>query len=462
MKPVLRIFTLLVGMTPSAAVFADFESYADLVEKLQLAVVNIQTTQIDRTATPSDPFKFFRSPRERGRQRQFQGSGSGFIISPDGYILTNRHVVNDSKNITVLFSNNRSFKGRLIGTDDSMDIALLKIDTQGLDFFPIGDSGIMRIGDPVLAMGYPLQLGFSVTTGIISGIGRNMRNGSVDLATYIQSDADITFGNSGGPLINSKGEVIGMNTMIVTSGETFGFAIPSNLFRNSVDQLKRFGKVRRGALGVQVGDLSPEALEYYHLDHGALVAGVTKGLPAQKAGLSRDDVILEINGAKVRDSSDVVAVISSKAPGEKVSLRYLSGGKVKHTEIKLGNRDDLFRENGAAAAEETGSDIYQGSGLGFSLIPLDEGARRELGLEKDLGGMVVKEVEPGGSADRNGLQPGTIVTHINREAISNAGDVARAIRESGKNDIIPVRLIEIARSWTGYTENERTIFLRKQ
>ncbi len=452
---------LLFGLMASAVLNPDAfgygEGYADLVEKVQGAVVHIETTQgVQKSPHTFDPFEFFRDRRQNPRA----SSGSGFLISSDGYIVTNRHVVADSKKVKVLLSNNHSYEARLIGADNSLDVALLKIDAEGLPYFEMGDSDTMRIGDVLLAMGYPLELGFTVTTGIVSGIGRNLRTGNMDLGTYIQTDADITFGNSGGPLVNTRGKVIGINTLIMSRGETFGFAIPSNLFMHSVDQLRRYGKVRRGALGIQVGDLTPEALEYYDLDHGALVAAVQQGFPAEKAGIKRNDVILAINGMKVKNGNDVVAIIAGKSPGARVRLRLLSEGKEKEKTVKLVDRNQLSGEDENEPEERQPEE--SSLELGFSVVPLDESFRAKVGLSRNQRGMVIHLVDPTSLAAERGLHPGMVITRVNNKAVRSVRDIRSALKSVKKNQPVPLDVIELTSGHGVYVQSERTVFLRKQ
>ncbi len=436
------------------------DSYADLVAKVQDAVVNVQTSQRARSSRDrSDLFDFFRAPRSNEAPRP-RGAGSGFVISNDGYIVTNRHVVEEASEITVFLTNNRSYSAKLIGADDSMDVALIKIEAENLPYLRIGDSEAVRIGDTLLAMGFPLQLGFTVTRGILSGIGRNLGAGGVDLATYLQTDADITFGNSGGPLINVKGEVIGLNTMIVSSGETYGLAIPSNLFMHSVDQLKQYGKVRRGAIGVALESLTPEALEYYGVDYGALVSRVSKGMPADRAGIKNEDVILEINGRRVRDSGDVVATLSSLPPGQEVAMLVLSEGRKKEKTIKLADRNDLYGDN-AAEPERPEEPEAKRYGLGLSVTPLDSDTRRELELDRNVEGLFVTEVDPDSVAAQRGVRPGAVITHINNQPVRDGGDVREALEDIDDNAPVKLRLIQVARTRDGLVPNERTVFLRK-
>jgi serine protease Do len=439
------------------------EGYADLVDSVKDAVVHIRTTQ--EIPESHGGFDFFRN-RGQGGPREFpRGSGTGFVISPDGYIVTNRHVVADSKSVTVVIGEGKMYEAELIGTDDSIDVALIKVDVKNLTFLKTGNSDKMRLGDPLLAMGYPLELGFTVTTGIVSGIGRNLRNGGIDLATYIQTDADITFGNSGGPLLNTKGEVVGINTFILSQGETLGFAIPSNLFINSVEQLKKYGHIKRGALGIQVGDLLPEAQDYYDLEYGAVVNSVTPGFPAEKAGVRADDVILKVNGIVVKNAADVVAAISSKPPGAKVGLTVFSDGESKEMAVVLGDRGKLLDRDGddrgssAPPREEEEPEVFDDLGLGFSVTPIGPAIHE---LEDSLEGMKVEDVYNDSLAARRGLASGDVITHVNRKQIRSVQDIRDALKPLEKGDPIKLRVVRFTRVQRSISRSDRSVFVRKE
>lgn len=452
---------LLLCIVSSATLFAQDRGYADLVEDIQDAIVSIQSTkEAEERDQPRNPMEFFFQQRP---QQNNQASGTGFIISEDGYIVTNRHVVQDFEKFQVTLGNDREYDAKLVGIDDSMDVALIKIEGRGFKALKIGDSEKMRIGDRVLALGYPLSLGFSVTSGIISGIGRNLQNSNFDVASYIQTDADITFGNSGGPLVNTKGEVIAINTMIVSRGETYGFSIPSHLFMNSIEQLRETGEVRRGALGVSIGGLDAEMRDYYGVENGARIAGITAGMPAEKADINVDDIILKINGKEVNGPNDVITTISSKSPGDKVELLVLTrGGKQRKVDVELGDRSYLFddspRRTRRDVKKETDAEP-KNTGLGFSLAPIPAD-RRAGQLPRDLdGGLMIDEVE-GNMAREKGLRPGFVVTRIDNKPLKKLSDIQEIMKKFKKGDVVPVRILT-----PGDDEDdriERTIFLRKE
>ena len=454
MKTTLVVAMMTLVIAPTLWAWGDGEGYADLVERVQAAVVNIQSTKVETGYSGSgNPFEFFN--RRSPAPRQFQGAGTGFIISEDGYIVTNRHVVNDSDDLKVIMVEGKTYEATLVGTDDSLDVALIKIDAHGLNYLKLGDSDKMRIGDTVLAMGYPLQFGFSVTKGIISGFGRNLPG--ADLATYIQTDADITFGNSGGPLINNDAEVIAINTMIISQGETYGFSIPSNLFMNSIDQLRRHGKVERGALGVSLANLTEEAREYYNISHGVLVNGINRGLPAERAGIKEEDVILEVDGAQVKKVEDVVAAISSKPPGERVSLKLLSNGREQNKTLTLADRRRLFDNAEPEPARYEVSPSVS-TGLGFKVTALNRQNHPQYGNGNQDDGLLVEEVDPESLAAERGIRPGSIITHIDRKPVATPKDMNRVLDSIPANRPVPVRVLEITRT----RAVERTVFLRKR
>lgn len=434
--------------------------YADLIEDIEDAIVNIRTTQTVQSSPRSHPFDLFRNPN-RG-PRETEAAGSGFLISADGYIVTNRHVVEDANNITVFTLSRKEYPAKLIGTDENLDVALLKIEGRNFTHLRLGDSSRLRIGDAVLAIGYPLQLGFSVTAGIVSGIGRNMRNNALDLATYIQTDADITFGNSGGPLVNPKGEVVAINTMIVTRGETYGFAIPTELFAPSIEQLKRHGEVRRGALGVTVGDLSPEAKEYFKIEKGALVTAVTRGLPAHEAGIRSDLVILAIDGKNITDANHLISQIANKAPGDRINLSLLdTRGRKFDKAVTLTDRRRLSNPNRRLSSEDR-PQVTEDIPLGFTVGPLDSTFRREMDLDRRFTGVKVEAVTRGSIAERNGIQPGQIITEINHKKVTSPKDILQALEVIPDRQVFPIKVVTFTSDGFSVNRRERTVFLREK
>jgi len=448
---------LALSLVLSPALSAHNPGYADLVEKVHSAVVSIKVVQEARTSVHGSAFDFFnRDPR---RRENTESGGTGFVISSDGYIVTNRHVVGDADKIEVEIDGN-PHEARLLGIDHSLDVAVLKIDAKGLSYLSFGDSDKMRIGDAILALGYPLGLGFTVTTGIISGKGRDFPFGNIDVGSYFQSDADITFGNSGGPLINPDGEVIAINTLIVERGETFGFSIPSNQIKTSVEHIRKFGKVKRGALGVSVGELTDDAKEYYGVDDGIVVTTLTPGMPAQKAGIKVDDIILEIDGVKMSTTAKMISTISAKMPEDKITLTLLSQGKQKTKTVALGDRAVFFEEDGASARVEAPRKSEK-SDLGFSMLPLDSRIRRDLNLDRDIPGVIVDRVEEESEIRKKGMRPGTIITHVNGEEVRSPADVHSQIDKIAKGKLIAFRVRLLDRAQGRLTQPQQ-LFLRKR
>ncbi len=460
-----RLLSLTMLCLVSVAFAKPDAGYADLVERIQDGVVRIDVTQKAAPAQ-ADPFSFFF--QGQGFQRQMprsmppqQGSGTGFVISADGYIVTNRHVVDDATNVKVNFPKGKVLEAKVIGSGQSLDIALLKVEAHDLQPLQIGDSDKIRIGDAVLALGFPLQLGFSVTSGIVSGIGRDMRT-ELDVASYIQTDADITFGNSGGPLVNTKGEVIAINTMIVSRGETYGFSIPSKLFMNSIDQLREHGKVKHGALGVSIQNLDEESKDYYKLDSGALVGGVTKGMPADQAGVRDGDIILAIDGKKVNTANDVITEVGRRRPGDKIKLSMLANGKETTRDVVLSDRDKLFGNEDPTDTSVGASSESSGTGLGFEVEPLDANLRRQLELDASTTGVVVTSVDPSSMAAQKGVREGAVLTSIDNHPVKDPSDVANLTKPLKSGQTTALRLLEVNPNAKGDSRSNRLVVVRKE
>jgi len=427
--------------TVAAAALPDF---ARLAKKLGPAVVNISTTQVRRTAEPApapfgdgDPFgqfweRFFGGPFPRGPQRQ-SGLGSGFVIDRDGTILTNYHVVDGAQKIVVKLSDGRSFGAKVLGKDQKTDIAIIKIDTgQDLPAATLGDSDRLEVGEWVMAIGNPFGLDHTVTSGIVSAKGRHIGAGPYE--DFIQTDASINPGNSGGPLINLRGEVVGINTAIFSqSGGNIGigFAIPTNLVKELLPNLKDNGKVVRGYLGVTIQKITPEIAESLGMKQssGALVADVAKAGPAERAGIKTGDVIVEFNGKEIKDSGELPLLAARTAPGKQAQLKILRNGKELTLPLTVGE----FNEREVVAAAENG-------GLGLAVQPVTASMAAELGLER-AEGLVITSIKPGSPADEAGLQRGDVITEINRRPVRNLSDYNRAAEktEIGKSLLFLVR-----------------------
>jgi serine protease Do len=367
------------------------------------------------------------SEGQQPRERQ-QGAGSGFIISPDGQILTNYHVVGDADRVTVKLNDGREFTAKTIGTDQPSDVAVIKIDAKDLPVLRLGDSDAMEVGDWVIAAGNPFGLTESITVGVISAKGRS-RLGIADFEDFIQTDAAINPGNSGGPLINLQGEAIGVNTAIASRSGGYmgiGFAIPSNMVKAVKDQLVTQGKVVRGYLGIRIQELTRALAQSMHLDttEGVLVADVTNGSPAAKAGLKRGDVILALNGRPMTDPGQLRNTVAMSAPGTKVPVEILRDNKKREITVELG---ELPREQTAARAggEEGQSPVR----LGFSVQNLTPDIARQLGYD-DTKGVVVTQIDPRSEAYQAGVRRGMVIREVNHQEVNNMQDFQEAVQKA--------------------------------
>jgi serine protease Do len=366
------------------------------------------------------------SEGQQPRERQ-QGAGSGFIISPDGQILTNYHVVGDADRVTVKLNDGREFTAKTIGTDEPSDIAVIKIEAKDLPVLRLGDSDAMEVGDWVIAAGNPFGLTESITVGVISAKGRS-RLGIADFEDFIQTDAAINPGNSGGPLINLQGEAIGVNTAIASRSGGYmgiGFAIPSNMVKAVKDQLVTNGKVVRGYLGVRIQELTRALAQSMHLDtvEGVLVADVSKGSPAAKAGLKRGDVILAFNGRSMTDPGQLRNTVAMSAPGTKVPLQILRDNKKREVTVELG---ELPREQTAARA---GEETLAPARLGFNVQNLTPDIARQLGYD-DTKGVVVTQIDPRSEAYQAGVRRGMVIREVNHQEVNNLQDFQEAVQKA--------------------------------
>ncbi len=455
-------------------------NFADVAEKVNHAVVAVTATEFVETPqmapgmmNPFEMFPFFgpgqgqgQGPRRRkpapqppggdeggeGDQGQRQVSGgSGFIITPDGYLLTNNHVIENASKIEVTLENDRKYTAKLIGTDKETDIALLKIDGKDLPTAVLGESDKARVGEWVLAIGNPLIFSHTVTVGVLSAKGRKLDTG---IGSFLQTDAAINFGNSGGPLVNARGEVIGINDAIIRNDEMgrtiegIGFAIPINTAKQIVEELRSKGKVARGKLGVSVQKIQESEKKYYaskysiKLDGAALIQEVQPGTPAAKAGMKVGDLIIEADGKPVSDSESLVKIIAGRKPGEKVRLRYYRNGELKSTEVTLIDRS-------AASADETGDEEnpavprrsdYE-KRLGFKVEALDAQGRRELELEDDVRGVAVFSVSPRSNAYEAGLRQGSVIIELNGEMVRTLDEFAAQAKKIKPGE--PVSMIVV-------------------
>ncbi|MFV0490778.1 MAG: Do family serine endopeptidase [Pseudorhodobacter sp.] len=422
------------------------ESFADLAEQISPSVVNITTSTTVSASTEGmpqvpegSPFEeFFRDFLDRNgrgdprRPRRSEALGSGFVISEDGYIVTNTHVIEKADEIEIEFYSSKRLKAEVIGTDPKTDIALLKVESDTpLDFVPFGDSDQMRVGDWVLAMGNPLGQGFSVSSGIVSARGRAL-SGTYD--DYIQTDAAINRGNSGGPLFNMDGQVIGVNTAILspTGGSIgIGFSMASNVVTKVVAQLKEFGETRRGWLGVRIQDVSPDVAEAMGLEEakGALITDVPDG-PAKEAGLQAGDVITSFDGTTIIDTRDLVRRVADAPVGEAVRVIVLRDGKTQTLQVTLGRREEAESEEAGSTTPGMPSLPQTAELLGLTLSPLSEDKARELGLPDDTQGLVITEIDELSEAYSKGLRNGDVITEAGQQKVVQVKDLQDRIEEA--------------------------------
>jgi serine protease Do len=440
-----------LAAAPAPAAMPGF-NFAKIAEEEKKFVVNINTTKSYRHKQRQLPHgqapfggeeeffnRFFGQVPERDLKQQ--SLGSGFIVDKEGYILTNNHVVDGADDIRVALLDGRSYDAEVKGRDPKTDIALIKIKPEnGLPVAVLGDSDALLVGEWVIAIGNPFGFGHTVTAGVVSAKDRTIGAGPYD--AFIQTDASINPGNSGGPLFNTRGEVVGINSAIVASGQGIGFAIPINMAKNIMAQLREKGSVTRGWLGVQIQALTPELRESLNLDAagGALVAGVVKGDPAEKAGLKAGDVIVEFDGRPVRSDRELVAAVGNTLVGRKVTLKVLRDGKSLSIDVKVAKRSE---EKDEAAAEDEEEPAVKETGkarIGVQVQDLTKELADQLGME-DTDGALVAEVIDGSPAERAGIERGSVVLEVNRQPVKNAAAFARIVREAepGKSLLLLVR-----------------------
>jgi serine protease Do len=428
-------------------------SFAPIVKQVLPEVVNISSSKVVKAPAgfsgqmpqmmPLDPLfqQFFgnhpggqsHTPRE-DRERSL---GSGVIVSPQGYILTNNHVVEGATEIRVTTTDKHVYKAHVVGTDPKTDLAVLKIDATNLPAVTIADSSQVQVGDYALAIGDPFGVGETVTMGIVSAKGRT-NLGIEDYEDFIQTDAPINPGNSGGALVNDRGELIGINTAILSHGsggsQGVGFAIPSNLARDVMDQIVKNGKVTRAYMGVYIQPVTPELAKAFGEaePQGALVGDVTPGSPAAISGLQKGDIIVALNGKRVNDSNDLRMRIAMMAPGATANLQVWRAGDEHDMSVKLGV---LPTETAQASAETTNP---QGALEGVTVGNVSNQAVQQFGLPANIKGVVVEDINPSSPSADSGLQPGDVIQEVNHQSVSNVSDFDRAIQKAGKNPLLLV------------------------
>ncbi|MBI4949806.1 MAG: DegQ family serine endoprotease [Deltaproteobacteria bacterium] len=436
-----------VKATAEAVQTAPRGDFVDLAKRLSPVVVNISTTQVMKER-PMMPFPEFKGPfddffggddfnkfldNQPRKELKRQSLGSGFILNKEGYILTNQHVIENATEILVtLTSDKKEYKAQVVGQDQKLDIALIKINADGaLPVATVGNSDDIQIGEWVLAIGNPFGLGGSVTAGIVSQKGRIIGAGPYD--NFIQTDASINPGNSGGPLFNMKGEVVGLNTAIIAGGQGIGFATPINMAKEVILQLKEFGKVTRGWIGVSIQELTPELAASFGLkdSKGVLISSVTPGDPADKAGLRAGDIIIAFDGKSIAEISDLPRTVASTQPGRNVEVRVVRDGAEKTYFVRVGTKMD---EEPVETAIEEDKDGALDKRLGISVQPITPELARRLGITETEGVIVssVKQESPSAIA---GIRRGDVIKEIDRRPVKNMRDYSKAVKDAEKHDV---------------------------
>jgi serine protease Do len=432
---------------------ASRNSFAPVVKKVLPSVVTITSARMVKTGFQGGddgiPPMFrqffgdqdngggqFRMPRQQRQQRE-QGLGSGVIVSPNGYILTNNHVVDHATTVTVIMPDKHEYNARVVGADPKTDLAVLKVDAGSLEPITIGDSDKVQVGDYVLAVGNPFGVGKTVTMGIVSATGR-ANLGIEDYEDFIQTDASINPGNSGGALVNDRGELIGINTAILSNGsegnQGIGFAVPVSVARNVMDQIINHGKVTRAYLGVMAQEVTPSIAKAFHEPEvrGALIGDVTANSPAQKAGLEKGDIILDIDGKPVNNSAELRMHVSLMAPGTKVNVKVFRGGAEKTLPLTLAEMPTETAKN--EQPENSSEDALQG----IAVENVTAQTARQLRLPADATGVVVTNVDPAGKAAESGLKRGDVIQEVNHKPVRNTADFESAMRNAKDGTLLLV------------------------
>jgi serine protease Do len=422
-------------------------NFADIAARLNPAVVNIDATARGRRARqlieegarrgPDGPFD-----PGRGSDAPRRGTGTGFLIDAEGHILTNHHVIEGAERLTVKLADGRNLRADVIGSDPDTDIALIRVAEPGP--FPhamLGDSSKLRVGEWVCAIGNPLAYERTVTVGVISFLGRKLFDPSLD--DYIQTDAAISFGNSGGPLINSRGQVIGINSAVSKQASNIGFAVPINQARSVIPQLKKQGRVERGYIGVTLRDVDPDLQKSLNLSRGdgALVQDVTPGSPAARVGLRPYDVIVSVDGAAVRTHDRLIRQIAERRPGSAAKLEYVRDGRLLAASVKLAERPHQPIDRVTTTAERSTQRTGPGE-LGLSLIEIDDSNAHRFDVPAGMTGLLVQRVEPLSVAYDGGIERGSIILEVNRQPVNSIAGWRRIVGAARPGDVLAVYLYE--------------------
>jgi serine protease Do len=422
-------------------------NFADVAERINAAVVNIDATSKSsrerRRGEELDPGREFDGPR--------QGSGSGFIIDREGFILTNHHVIDGAERITVTMADGRAFRGEVVGADPAIDVALLRVQADGrLPEAPLGNSDDLRVGEWVCAIGNPLGYVHSVTVGVVSFIGRKLFDKSLD--DYIQTDAAINFGNSGGPLINAAGEVVGINSAISSRASNIGFAVPINQAVAILPQLKERGRVARGFIGVGLTDVTPTLQRALNLPvtKGAMIQDVSPGSPAERAGLHPYDIIVEVEGRQVINNEEVIRDISARQPGSVARLEFIRDGRHQSTQVKLAERPP--RERSPDGLEDLGprprprQPESTETPLGLTVRDLDRSLVGRLELPDSVSGVMIVRVDPTGAGFQALLRRGFVIMEINKRPIASVAGYQSIVSAARPGDILALYVYDPALS----------------
>ena len=438
------------SITPTAYASASAQikpdlDFVNIAERVGPAVFKILAEKVEKRRVrgfwedmPSDPFddfweRFFGRPREREREFRSTAQGTGFCIDKEGYILTNNHIVENAINVVVFTIDGEDYSAQVIGTDPNTDLALIKVEGMNLPYVELGDSARVRVGEWVLAIGNPFGMEHTVTAGIVSAKGRQLGVGMnvPEYQDFIQTDAAINRGNSGGPLVNMKGEVVGITSNILSpSGGNIGigFAIPSNLAKKVVKQLQEKGRVVRGYLGVGIMPVTDDVKKSLKLSSkkGALVASVEPGLPAEKAGLERYDVIIEVNGQPIEDENDLRFKIADIEPGTKVDIKAIRDGKEKSFTVKITEKEP---------EEEIEPETPSGKDIGISVTAMTPRLAQRYGY-RTREGLLITKVQQYGEAERKGLKAGDIILEVNRKEVASVKDFEDIVKKTESGDAI--------------------------
>lgn len=440
-------------------------SYADVVEKTSPAVVRIEADHKEK-ASPRAEFPggddFFRQfqlplPQQNQRPQIEHGLGSGVVVDAGGTILTNYHVVEGADKITVAMSDNKTYEAKVVGTDQPSDLAVIKIEAANLPFLNLGNSDNVRVGDIVLAIGNPLGIGQTVTAGIISAKGRRTGLSDGSFEDFLQTDAPINKGNSGGALVNLSGELIGINSQILSGSSSGGnigiaFSIPSNMAKSVMEQLLKDGRVHRGMLGINIQNITDDIAKASELTEktGIIVSNVKQGSAADKAGIKRNDIIVAINGEKIQDSNVLRNKVAGTLPGTEINLTVVRDGKEVELTAKLDEFNSGDSKKGGVNPNDDENGLLpqnQSGKLGLSLQPVTPQIAKQLGLESDSEGLAVTEVDPNGPAAEAGVDRGDVILEINRRPVNSVADVKSAL---GSTTDKPVLLLIARRGQTIY------------